>query len=50
MERCYEFDIDLHMLFLDYKQAFDSIKRDKLQEAMKDIEIPQKLINIVMNR
>lgn len=32
------------MLFIDYKQAFDNVRRDKLEEAMKDLGITKKLI------
>uniref|UniRef100_A0A8D8LL21 Craniofacial development protein 2 n=3 Tax=Cacopsylla melanoneura TaxID=428564 RepID=A0A8D8LL21_9HEMI len=48
MENCYEYDIDLHMLFIDYKQAFDNVRRDKLEEAMKDLGITKKLINLII--
>uniref|UniRef100_A0A8D8YS40 Craniofacial development protein 2 n=1 Tax=Cacopsylla melanoneura TaxID=428564 RepID=A0A8D8YS40_9HEMI len=48
MEKCYEYNTDLYMLFVDYKQAFDSIKRDKLRHALKDIGVSQKLTNIIM--
>lgn len=47
-EKCYEYDIDLNILFVDFKQAFDSVKRGKLKEAMEDLEIPSKLINLAM--
>ena len=37
----------MHMLFVDIKQAFDSIDRYKLYQVMEDIKIPYKLITLV---
>jgi len=47
MEKHYEHNQDLHMLFVDFKQAFDSIDRYKLYQVMEDMKIPYKLITLV---
>lgn len=46
MEKCYEYDVDLYMLFIDFKQAFGSINREKLYEALHRFRIPTKLIKL----
>jgi sorting nexin-29 len=46
MEKCFEYDIDLHMLFIDFQQAFDSIKRGELLNAMEGFGIPRKLVRL----
>uniref|UniRef100_A0A8D9AN49 Craniofacial development protein 2 n=1 Tax=Cacopsylla melanoneura TaxID=428564 RepID=A0A8D9AN49_9HEMI len=48
MEKCNEHDIDLHILFLDYRQAFDNVRRAKVKEALTDIKVPKKLQNLIM--
>jgi hypothetical protein len=35
MEQYYEHIMDLHMLFVDCRKAFDSVNRKRLYEAMK---------------
>jgi hypothetical protein len=40
MEKCFEHDVNLHMLFIDFQQAFDSIRRRELLNAMEGFGIP----------
>lgn len=35
------------MLFIDYKQAYDSIVRKELWKAMEDLGVPIKLIRLI---
>ena len=37
----------LHIYFMDFKKAFDSVPRSSLWMVMKHCGIPQKIINIV---
>ena len=45
LQKTYEF-IDTHHLFIDFKQAYDSIRRDMLLSTMYALGIPAKLINM----
>jgi sorting nexin-29 len=47
MEKNWEHGFDLHMLFIDFEQAFDNVNRIKLSEAMGEVGIPQKLIKLI---
>lgn len=41
-------NLELHILFIDFKQAYDSIIRTKMIEAMTTLKIPKKLIELVL--
>ena len=43
-EICYEYNTDLHNIFVDYSQAFDSVNWNKIIECLIKYEIPKKLI------
>ena len=43
LEKTLEYQIDTHHLFIDFKQAYDSIKRDSLFTTMRSFGIPSKL-------
>jgi hypothetical protein len=47
LEKHIEHDSDLYMLFVDLKQAFDSVNRKKLIEATNKMRIPHKIIRMV---
>jgi hypothetical protein len=37
----------VHQLFIDFKKAYDSIKREVLYNILLDIGIPKKLIRLI---
>lgn len=46
-EKCYEYSIDLHNVFVDFKQAFYSVDRSLISECLKECKIPRKLICLI---
>ena len=38
IEKCHEFSIDLHNVFIDYTQEFDSVFRDKIIKCLINIK------------
>ena len=47
MEKCYEYNITVHQLYVDFKAAYDCVERHPLYEAMHELGIPRKLISLV---
>lgn len=47
MEKFYEFGKDVHLCFVDFRQAYDSIVRNKLWAALEEFGIPKKLIDLI---
>ncbi|KAG8223826.1 hypothetical protein J437_LFUL003714 [Ladona fulva] len=47
MEKRYEYNVNVHQLFVDFRQAYDSVKRNKLYQTMVDMEFPTKLIGLI---
>jgi hypothetical protein len=47
LEKTCEHKVDIHQLYIDYKQAYDTINRTELVEIMKEFGIPMKLVILV---
>jgi hypothetical protein len=45
--KCYEYNIEVHNIFIDYTQAFDSIDRNKVLESLKYYGVPIKLSSLI---
>jgi sorting nexin-29 len=46
LEKFWEYKIDVHRIFVDFKQAYDKIDRRKLYKIMLLFRIPKKLIRL----
>jgi hypothetical protein len=47
MEKHREFNIEIHLAFIDYKKAFDKVNRHKLIEILTEYNIPNQLITAI---
>jgi len=46
-EKCHEHKIDLHNIFIDFSQAFDTINMDILYNSLIKHNVPDKLIKLI---
>ena len=46
LEKTKEFGIETHYLFIDFKSAYDTIKREQLYSAMSEFNIANKLLSL----
>jgi hypothetical protein len=46
LEKIYEYNVHLHHLFIDFKQAYNNINSEQLLTGMQVLEIPKKLITM----
>jgi sorting nexin-29 len=46
-EKCHEFNIELHNIFIDYSRALDSVYRNKITECLLEYGVPTKLIRLI---
>jgi carbamoylphosphate synthase large subunit len=48
LEEIKEFRISIHLLFVDFKSVYDSTDRMQMYVAMNELNIPEKLIRLVV--
>jgi hypothetical protein len=46
-EKAYEYNIHLHSLFINFKQAFDSVNRGRILSDLLILGIPKKLVQLI---
>ena len=46
-EKCWEYNIELHELFVDFMKAYDSIFRKELIKILYEFGIPEKIIRLI---
>jgi hypothetical protein len=47
LEKKLEYNGTVHQLFIDFKKAYDSIKREVLCNILLEIVIPKKLVRLI---
>jgi hypothetical protein len=47
LEKCYEYTIEMHVLFIYFKQAFDSVDRQKIIQILQELRITNKLVRLI---
>jgi hypothetical protein len=47
IQKCNEYGIDVHILFIDFKKAYDSIKHEYIWRALEELGLSQKFIRLV---
>jgi hypothetical protein len=45
--KCHEYNIDLHNIFIDFSQVFDTINRDITYNSLIKHNVPDKLIKLI---
>jgi sorting nexin-29 len=46
-EKCHEYNIELYILYIDFKQAFDTLKRQIMLQRLQETGISNKLIRLI---
>jgi sorting nexin-29 len=47
LEKCNEYEIEIHNLFIDFRSAYDAIDRENLYRAIEEMHIPRKFTALV---
>ena len=46
-EKCFKYQIDLSNIFIDFEQAFDSMRRSAISKNLDLFSVPSKLIRLI---
>lgn len=49
LQKSYAYNVDIHPVYTDYKEAYNNINRDQFTEIMKQFGILSKLVRLVQN-
>jgi hypothetical protein len=47
LEKCWEYNVSVYLTYRDFRQAYDSVRREKIYEALQHFQIPSKLLRLV---
>ena len=50
LEKKWEYDDTIHQLFIDFKKAYDSVKREALYNILTELGIPKKLVRLGLSK
>ena len=47
LEKKWEYNEEVHQIFIDFKQAYDSVRREVLYKILIEFGIPKKLVRLM---
>ena len=47
LRKKWEYNEEVHQLFIDFKKAYDSVRREVLYKILIEFGIPRKLVNLI---
>jgi hypothetical protein len=47
LEKKWEYNETVHQLFIDFKKAYDSVRREVLYDILREIGVPIKLVTLI---
>ena len=47
LEKCYEYNIEMYVLFIEFKQAFDSVGKQKIIQILQELRVPNRLVRLI---
>ena len=47
LEKCWEYNVSVYLTYIDFRQAYDSVRRQKIYEALQHFQISNKLLRLV---